>query len=858
MARRGRFTSPNSGGQNLTALIASLLRQKNADEEQALLNAYRSGTQYNGAVPTAGDIQAFYDRWASASGYAAGSVEMQNIIQKKADLNNFDVKKQYNALVADFNASDGGNYAEMINFLANVATTVTDPNDLADYAAAVDSTTSAYLKYQGQALVRGEMTAKEYQRVTLESLSILDPNSSAYSNAIYDAFSYEWQAESQKWQNRVTAGTATQGQFTAWANQFKNRIVDSGIKRGSDLFTTVDASIRTSNFAAGTTPAQGRYNKELGSIADVFGAARVALGMTVPESQLTGDAKTTLAEMAKNPDVIGLFANFIDDNPNAIPQVLLNLGVTSGADLRTWYDTSLQKLTSHAEQITASGGDAYLTEVQNLSRTSGAMSSYDELRVAASQHNRDVASANGVDAVIKYYDDQYRAFLNGQKSDRYGEMPDALLLNELQLAVVNNELNMMYGNTIPEDAATLTGYATGNEGKARDMADNNRQTVANAEAAKNGNGVYIWDPTTGTNTFMSPQHNDPSKGSYQYIAFSRLPDGTVVAYVQSVKGSKVVTGEGLDNGWMFELPGGQRVGFVNGQGYRINGSPPVSPDGIVIDDMTEFGHPMDGGLPTVDTSGLATPAGRAIGGPGEHGSIPDRPAISNEDLLAAAAAASAVTSGLDPWAQGVVGGEIATLQTTAADRTVEDLSGLPLTTDNLLRIAQAADSASAAQYSTYVLKDPKNYVETEPGLFKLKDDVRKAQEDAIREQRGVTTPGMNILPDVVDIRTRDMRDASVRTIFGTDVGLPKEVKPLIGGGYVGASINPQDSTFFRNLPSYKPTVDQPAFRTTGVPIDVPKTIVPSRPIFAMPKPVAMPEPTRPVRPTEIGGKPRAF
>ena len=117
---------------------------------------------------------------------------------------------------------------------------------------------------------------------------------------------------------------------------------------------------------------------------------------------------------------------------------------------------------------------------------------------------------------------------------------------------------------------------------------------------------------------------------------------------------------------------------------------------------------------------------------------------------------------------------------------------------------------------------------------------------------------MNILPDVVDIRTRDMRDASVRTIFGTDVGLPKEVKPLINAGYVGTSINPQDSTFFRNLPSYKPTVDQPAFRQSGMPIVVPKTIVPSRPIFNMPKPVAMPEPTRPVRPTEVGGKPRAF
>ena len=70
MARRGRFTNPNSGGQNLTALIASLLRERNSAEEQALLNAYQTGTAYNGSVPTADDIQAFYDQWASNAGYA--------------------------------------------------------------------------------------------------------------------------------------------------------------------------------------------------------------------------------------------------------------------------------------------------------------------------------------------------------------------------------------------------------------------------------------------------------------------------------------------------------------------------------------------------------------------------------------------------------------------------------------------------------------------------------------------------------------------------------------------------------------------------------------------------------------------
>lgn len=851
MARRGRFTSPNSGGQNLTALIASLLRQKNADEEQALLNAYRSGTQYNGVVPTAADIQAFYDRWASASGYAAGSVEMQNIIQKKADLNNESIKRQYNSLVSQFNNSNGGNYGEMIDFLANVATTATNPDDLADYAAAVDSTTSAYLKYQGQALVRGEMTAKQYQKVTLEALSVLDPNSSTYRNAIYDALSYEWQSESQKWQNRVTAGTATAEQFASWANQFKNRILTSGVSRGSDLYTAVDAGIKSAAYRTGSSPEQTRYNKQLTTIGDIFNTARTLLGMPVTDTQLLGDTKSILDDMSKNPDVIGLFANFIDDNPNSIPQSLRDLGITDGAGLKAWYDESLNKVVSHAQSITANGGDANLDAVYNIARTSGAMTSWDEFRVAASQHARDVASAQGKDHLIKFYDDQYRLYLAGEKSDRYGSRPAETLLTEPQLAVVNNEINMMYGNETPDNAATLTGLSTGTDVSGAQMAEANRQTAANDLAIRNGQGVYRWNPDTQSNEFSLRQQGNPAQGSYQYISFDRLPDGSIVPFVQSVAGRKVVTSDGVDNGWVFELPDGQMIGFVGGQAYRLNQSPFDSADGFVIDDYTDFGQPLEGGrLPLVDTTGLIKPITRTVGGPGEHGSIPDTTSgVSNEDLSAAADAAAAVIAALDPWAQGAVGEQIDIIRGTAADRIVADLSNLPPTPENLLRIAQAADTASAAQYTTYVMKDPSNYVMVEPGLYKLRDDVRQTQEQKLRDQRGIAIGGMEILPDTIDIRTQEMRDAKVQDIVTA-------AKPYIGGGYVGTSLNPQISTFFRNSPTFvEPKPPTEIFRTSGVPIDIPTAPKVTVPTFKPPASFPQMEPTRPVRPTEVGGKP---
>lgn len=857
MARRGRFTSPNSGGQNLTALIASLLRQKNSDEEQALLNAYRSGTPYNGAVPSASDIQAFYERWASSSGYAPGSVEMQNIVQKQSDFNNEDIKRRYNALVSEFNNSDGANYADVINFLANVATTASDPNDLADYAAAVDSTTSAYLKYQGQALVRGEMTAKEYQRVTLDAISVLDPNSTTYKNAIYDAFSYEWQSESQKWQNRITAGTATQAQFASWANGFKSRIVDSGVKRGSDLYAAIDASISTARYATGDTTEQNRYNKRVSTLSDIFNTARIALGMNVSDTGLLGDTKSILSEIAQNPDVMGLFANYIDDNPGSIPQSLINLGVTTGDGLRTWYDEQIKTIASDAQQITARGGDASLDTVYAIARTSGAATSWDEFRIAASQHDRDVAAAQGKDHLIKYYDDQYRMYLNGEKSDRYGSRPDQVLLTEPQLAVVNNEINMMFGNDIAPDATTLTGLSTGTETSARDMANNNNQTAANAQAIASGQGVYRWNPDTQSNEFALRQGADPSKGSYQYIAFDRMPDGSIVAYVQSIKGIKALTSDGADNGWVFELPSGKMIGFVNGRAYNINQTPFVSADGFVIDDFTDIGQDTNGSLPLVDVSGLEvkpTTTTTRRGVDRGDGTTPTAPTIPAQDLIDAADAAAAVTSGLDPWAQGSVSSEIDSLRGKGSDIIVGDLSKLPPTPENLFKIAQASDTAAAAQYTTYVVNNPENYVAVEPGLYKLRDDIKKSQEEKIRQMRGVAIPGMTILPDTIDIRTQEMRDAKVQTIV-------KAAEPMIAGGYVGTSLNPESGTFFRNMPN-APTVttEQPIFRTTGVPLEVavpdsPKITVPSMPTL---KPVPLQEITRPVRPMEIGNKPKAF
>ncbi len=372
MARRGRFTSPNSGGQNLTALIIGLLRERKNAEEQGLLDAYRTGTAYNGAVPTAADIQSFYDEWASAAGYTPGSLEYQAIFQKKSDLNNYDLKKQFNALISTFNTTDGSNYQDIIDFLGNEAQTSTDPNDLADYANSIETTTSAYLKYQGQRLIRGELTAAEYQKITLESLKVLDPGSIAYTNAVYDAFQYEWNAEATKWQNRIRAGTATNAQFRSWANGFKNRLVQSNISKDSELYTSIGASIAQASIAVGDSPTSTRLNTTLSTLNSVFSLAQTQIGgVEIGVGDIMGDPKDVLKKLRENPDLMGLYAEWLDDNPSMIDPSLRSLGISDGASFRQWFEDTLDSGLTDAQTIEAAGGKANFDDWVGAATTNG-------------------------------------------------------------------------------------------------------------------------------------------------------------------------------------------------------------------------------------------------------------------------------------------------------------------------------------------------------------------------------------------------------------------------------------------------------------------------------------------------------
>lgn len=847
MARRGRFTSPNSGGQNLTALIVSLLRERKNAEEQALLDAYRTGSQYNGAVPTAADIQAFYDDWASAAGYAPGTLEYQAIFQKKADLNNYDLKKQFNALISTFNTTDGSNYQDIINFLGNEAQTSTDPNDIADYANSVETTTSAYLKYQGQRLVRGELTASEYQNLTLEALKVLDPGSTAYKNAIYDAFQYEWNAEATKWQNRIKAGTATSGQFRSWSNSFRNRLIQSGISKDSDLYTSIGASIAQTSIAVGDSPVNTRLNATLGTLNDVFSLAQAQIGgVEVGIGDIMGDPKDVLKKLRDNPDLMGLYADWIDQNRSSIGPLLSGLGITDGASFRQWFEDTLKGGLTDAQAITAAGGNANWDDWTAAATTNGALTTFDEFATVASKHARDVANANGNDSLINFYDNEYRKFLAGEKS-QYGTAPVGGLY-EQQLAVLQNEVNAMNGR-YQDGTRTLTGALNGEELTWGNIA----LTVENATALQTGQAVMVWDKATGTYTTENRRSVGYKQGSYQYVSFTVLPDGTKVPHVVSVTGKEIVDSDGNENGYVYELPNGKTYAVdAGGNAYEVTSAVPVAREGYSIEDFSKFGTKMDS-IPLIDTTPLIR-QGVNLGAFNPNDPEARRAALTQfgvdaADLEAAAQLALQVAGGLDEGAQSQIEAESQKLIGQAVDIRAGQLEATATTADDLANAAAIRNKPEAAQYNTYVKPNMDKYEEVAKGLFRLKDTSARANA---QEQNKYLAMGGQLtgnrfdvndasnLPMVVDLRPDWVKNSDRER----DVNYAER----IFAGYGVQSTQAPSDGFFRNMPTTKKQqygVLPPALPPAAL---APSVVVPPTPPVHKPDIIEPTAPTMPVAP----------
>ncbi len=598
MARRGRFTSPNSGGQNLTALIANLLRERNSAEEQALLNAYRTGTAYNGAVPTADDIQAFYDEWARNAGYSPGTLEYQAIVQKKSELNNYDIKKQYNTLINDFNDSSGANYDDIVNFLENEAGNSSDPQDLETYASAMSDINKSYIGYQGEALGRGEITASEYRELAAAIIAQMDPEDPKRYETIVNAYTYEWNAEKTKWDNRLRAGTITAGQYANWAKGFQNALLAAGIKKDSILYTTaVAAQVTADNgggVGSGSVVAQ-RISTTLSEI-DVIVDLALSLnpsGGVRTGSQVLESGKDSLKEITDNPALILLLGEALDENPNGYP-TLAALGITDSASLNIYVGDRLNSGYADAYQLASNGGANNTEEWYNSNLSAGNLSEVAKFDFQSTKWLRDIAAANGDVAKIEQLNTEWTNYLSGAES-KYGSL-NANGLPPQYLALAQNEYNAMTGAS---DGTAQTLTSTVNPQTPLDFTTV-EQNKRNLISMRRGEGYQKFDEASGEFVFVAGRPAGRSAlGSYQFVEFARV-NGEIISYVTSVQGTKLSDNRGTQLGWVYDKQDGSAPIVTDLKGYVME----VPPAGINGDKISGFQLP-DGA--TLSSTGKTVP-----------------------------------------------------------------------------------------------------------------------------------------------------------------------------------------------------------------------------------------------------------
>jgi hypothetical protein len=606
MARRGRFTSPNSGGQNLTALITNLLRERNANEEQALLNAYRTGTAYNGSVPTADDIQAFYDQWASNAGYAPGSLEYQAIVQKKSDLNNYDIKKQYNTIINDFNNSSGANYNEIMNFLENVAGGSTDPQDLETYQSSISDIDKSYIGYQGEALSRGEITASEYRELAAAIIEQMDPSDPKRYEAIVNAYTYEWNAEKTKWDNRLRAGTINANQYANWAKGFQNALLAAGVKKDSVLYTTAVAAQVTADSGGGVgsgSVVSQRISTTLSEIDAIVDVALTLNPSTKPRSisDILDSGKDSLKAITDDPALILMLGQALDENPNGFP-TLTALGITDSSSLNVYFNDRLTSGYADAYLLASNGGANKTKEWYNGNVAAGALSEVAQFDFQSTQWLSDIGEAKGNVAKIQELNGEWTKYLSGQDS-KYGSL-DATRLGDF-LPLAQNEFDAMTGKS-NGSLPTLSGTVNANIPLDFTTVQQNTDNII---AMTSGNGYQQWNEKNQEFEFVAGRPaGRTDTGSYQFIEFARV-NGEIISYVTSVQGTKVSDKNGDQVGWVYDRQDGSAP-IISNMGGRLIETPEAGlngnkSSGFVVPDGTTL-TVTDKPVPLYNVTGLAT------------------------------------------------------------------------------------------------------------------------------------------------------------------------------------------------------------------------------------------------------------
>jgi hypothetical protein len=803
--------------------------QQKQDEEKALLDAYYSEISYaGGGIPTLQDIINFYRESASMAGVDEGTEAYQAIFQKISDVTNYDIKRQYGNLIDEFNSTNGSNYEQVIDFISGRGQTSTDQDDLAEFANAIDSTTTAFLRYKGEALKKREISPKEYQSITMAAIQALEPGSEAYNTAVYDSFSYEWSAQSEIWSNKLRAGLISQAKYASLANSLAARMLSSGVEKGSALYTGVLAAIATSSGGgSGSSVANKRIGNNTGKLARAYLVAAAATGVGDPKDleNLEQDPSKVNEYIAANPEIWLLYDEYLIANPGAT-NLLGDAGiyVSSPEEFKDWRESKMDRI--QADYAISGNQDGY-DEVTRAIKATGRGSVEDDFSYAADKRNKMLAAAtNPIDQT--YIRNQWKMYLNGQNSKVFGTIPGgdpasfsvALARSSQYLVTLyQNELNRANGDPVAEGSITLSGKYDGNTGELNIDNDWQYDGKSQVDAAALATGLGALNSSDGTVNAISS--NGFGVGVYQQVTFGKSLDGSLVPFIREINGEALYAAGQAGKkqiGWVYDVDG--LTVATNLEGRAINLPLATESNKYVLDESKQNGATDPNPLGTIDTSLVSTPAllrsvAKKITGDEANG-IPG--------LL--------TTGNFSDDQKNDINDALRLVQADADLRQAKQLQTLPNLSPQQRKQIYELQGSNVSDWDKYVGNNINKYVEKSPGIWVLKPEFAKQQDDrgpislldiGPGAGAGIVVNPSQQLPKIVDIRTDKMKEEYPSDLIEAQ-GL--SVDPATGFQFNNNKPEKRDG-FFRNMNQFRAGEREPLNIQTPKPL--PKPIVPPPP-----------------------------
>lgn len=834
MARRGRFGRSETGASDLSATIRSLVMQQKQDEEKALLDAYYSEISFaGGGIPTLQDIINFYRESASMAGVDEGTEAYQAIFQKINDVTNYDIKRQYGDLIDEFNSTNGSNYEQVINFISGRGQTSTNQDDLAEFANAIDSTTTAFLRYKGEALKKREISPKEYQSITMAAVQALDPGSEAYNSAVYDSFAYEWDAQSEIWGNKLRAGLISQAKYASLANSLAARMLASGVDKGSGLYTGVLATIATSSGGgSGSSVANKRIGNNTGKLARAYLVAAAATGVGDPKDleNLEQDPAKVNEYIAANPEIWLLYDEYLIANPGAT-NLLSSAGidVSSPEEFKDWRESKMDRI--QADYAISGNQDGY-DEVTRAIKATGRGSVEDDFSYAADKRNKMLAAAkNPIDQT--YIRNQWKMYLNGQNSKMFGTIPGgspsdfALALSrssQYLVTLYQNELSRANGEKVPEGSITLSGKYDGNTGELNIDNDWQYDGASQTDAAALALGLGVWS-TTNDGEVLAPSDGGFDRGTYKQVTFGKSLDGSLTPFIREIYGEELYkTGDigGEPIGWVYDVDGLTIATNLEGRPINL----PLAKDGnkYVVDGDKANGATASNTLGIIDTSVVSTPALLRSVSTKITGDATD-PNNVIPGLL--------TTGVLSNEQKDIISADLKRLQGAADLRQAKQLQTLPNLSPQQRKQIYELQGSNVSDWDKFVGNNINKYVEKSPGIWILKPEFAKQQDDRGPISLLDVGPGVGagivvnpspMLPKIVDIRTDKMKAEYPSDLISAQ-GL--SVDPATGFQFTNNKQKKSDG-FFRNMNQFR--AGERETLNIQTPKPAPKPIVPPAPV----------------------------